>query len=205
MRQTPEPFIYLPFRQERGFADINLVVRTDGRFTGMDKTVRHAMLEVDKKLVVALTSHMEDTVRYALMPQWVGAWLGGVLGLLAFLLAVSGLYGVVAHAVSRRTREMGIRMALGARRADVLWMVLRQGLALASAGVALGLPAALCVGFLVRHRLALMGTQLFGVSPADPLALVGASVVVAAVALLASFVPARRAAKINPVQALRYE
>jgi ABC-type antimicrobial peptide transport system permease subunit len=177
---------------------MRLVVRTGARLTGMTEAVRRAMRDVDKDVVIMETSTMMSTLRMALLPQWIGAWLGGVLGLLAFLLAVGGLYGVVAHSVSRRTRELGIRMALGARRADVLRLVLRQGLVLALVGVALGLPVSFAVGFLMR-------SGLFGISPADPWALAGSSLLVTVVALLASLVPARRAARINPMDALRYE
>jgi predicted permease len=197
LRETPAPFIYLPIRQEPS-GDTHLLVRTDGRLAGMAASVRGAMREVDKEVVIVYLASMEGTIHFALMPQWIGAWLGGLLGSLAFVLAVSGLYGAVAHAVSRRTREIGVRMALGARGADVLWMVLRQGLVLALAGVALGLPAALGIGYLMR-------SLLFGISPADPMALAGSSALVAAVALLASFMPARRAAGIKPMEALRHE
>jgi predicted permease len=195
--ESPAPFLYLPLAQEtRG--DLRLLVRTDGHLAGMTQAVRRALLEVDKESVVEDTSTLEGTIHVALMPQWVGACLGGVLGLLAFLLGICGLYGVVSYAVSRRTRELGIRMALGAARGDVLWMVLRQGLTLALAGVAAGLPVAIAVGFLMRG-------MLFGIGPEDFVSMAGSSALVAAVALLASYVPARRAAKINPMEALRYE
>jgi predicted permease len=193
----PTPFLYLPFQQEpRG--DIRLVVRTDGRAQGMAQTVRRALREVDKDLLVVESTTMEGTMRVALLPQWLGAWLGGLLGALAFLLSVTGLYGVISYAVSARTRDLGIRMALGARRSDVLWLVLRQGLMLALAGVALGLPVAIAIGFLMR-------SVLFGIGPADPAALAGSCALVIAVALLASFVPARRASRINIMNAIRYE
>jgi predicted permease len=195
--ESPPPFLYLPLPQEpRG--DIRLLVRTDGHLAGMTQAVRRALQEVDKDSVVMDTSTLEGTIHVALMAQWVGACLGGVLGLLAFLLGVCGLYGVVSYAVSRRTRELGIRMALGAGRGDVLWMVLRQGLTLALVGVAVGLPVAIAVGFLMRGL-------LFGIGPEDFVSMAGSSALVAAVALLASYIPARRAAKINPMEALRYE
>jgi len=141
---------------------------------------------------------MGAQLRVALFPQWVGAWLGGVLGLLAFVLAVCGLYGVVAYAVSRRTRELGIRVALGARPVDALWLVLRHGFALGLAGVGVGLPVAVAVGLALSD-------VVFGIDPVDPVALAGTSLLVVAVALAASYFPARRAACVDPMFALRAE
>jgi len=132
------------------------------------------------------------------MPQWLGAWFGGVLGGLAFLLAVSGLYGVVAYSVARRTRELGIRIALGAAPRAATRLVLRQGLLLAALGVGVGLVLATAVGAALRG-------VLYGISPTDPWALAGAAVAVLFVAALASWLPARRAAKVDPMVALRTE
>jgi len=132
------------------------------------------------------------------LPQWFGAWLGGVLGLLAFVLAVSGLYGVVAYAVARRTRELGIRIAIGATPRDTIWLVLRQGVILSLVGVAVGLPLAIAAGTLLQGI-------LFGISPTDPVALAGATLLVVGVAALASYLPARRATRVNPMEALRAE
>jgi ABC-type antimicrobial peptide transport system permease subunit len=171
----------------------------------MPQAIRRAMLEADKGIGIFENPSMEETVRETLMPQRMGAWLGGILGLLTVLMAAGGLYGVVAHSVAQRTRELGIRMALGARRADVLRAVVGQGLKLAAVGIALGLPASIWAGFLARHWLSVQGTQLFDLSPADPLALLASSLAIAAVALLAGVIPAWRAATINPVQALRCE
>jgi ABC-type antimicrobial peptide transport system permease subunit len=193
----PMPFLYLPLQQET-WGDTRLLVRTDGRTSGMAQTVRRAMRETDKDLVVMDSTTMEEMLRVALMPQWIGAQLGGALGLLAFLLSVTGLYGVVSYAVSTRTRDLGIRMALGARRSDVLWMVLRQGLMMALAGIVLGLPIAISLGFLMR-------SLLFGIGPADPVALTGACALVAVLGMLASLFPALRASRINPMEALRHE
>ena len=119
-------------------------------------------------------------------------------GVLALLLACVGLYGVMAHAVARRTNEIGIRMALGARGTNIIWMVLREVLSLVIAGLLIGIPTAL-----VGARF--VSSQLFGLNASDPVTLIGAAVTLIAVALIAGFLPARRASHVNPLIALRYE
>jgi putative ABC transport system permease protein len=116
----------------------------------------------------------------------------------ALLLAAVGIYGVISFSVTRRTQEIGVRMALGARPRDVVRMVVRQALALSLAGVVLGIGAGLALARVIR-------TILYGISPTDPLTLAAVSVVLLAVAALASWLPARRAARVDPVVALRYE
>jgi ABC-type antimicrobial peptide transport system permease subunit len=117
---------------------------------------------------------------------------------LALLLSCLGLYGILSYAVARRTNEIGIRMALGADRREALWLVLRDALRLVLIGAALGVPAALMAGRLVS-------SQLFGVSAADPGAIVAATLALLAVAVVASYLPARRATRVDPLTALRYE
>jgi ABC-type antimicrobial peptide transport system permease subunit len=118
--------------------------------------------------------------------------------MLALVLACIGIYGVMAYDVSRRTAEIGIRMALGARRSDVVGMVLRESFLLASAGIVIGIPAAVVVSMLIK-------TMLFGVQPADPLTAAATIAIVFGTAVLASYWPARRAARVDPMVALRYE
>jgi ABC-type antimicrobial peptide transport system permease subunit len=118
--------------------------------------------------------------------------------LLALLLASIGLYGLMAHAVVRRTREIGIRMALGAERRAIIWMVLRETLVLVIIGVMIGVPAAIGASRLIA-------SQLFGTNPSDPLTLVLGALLLGSVALIAGFLPARRASKVDPLIALRYE
>ena len=119
-------------------------------------------------------------------------------GLLALVLACIGLYGVMANTVMRRTNEIGIRMALGAERPRILWMVLRETLVLVSIGIAIGIPAAIGAARLIA-------SQLFGLTAADPLTVSAAAVVLIAVAALAGYLPARRASRVDPIVALRYE
>ena len=120
------------------------------------------------------------------------------VGLAGLALASVGLYGMLSYTVSRRTREIGVRMALGARRRDVLLMILRQGLLLAVLGVVLAAPVLLALGHVIR-------AFLYGVSPLDPLSLGAAALVLLAVAVLAAYLPARRAMNTDPMEALRYE
>ncbi len=124
--------------------------------------------------------------------------LTGIFAVLALVLAAIGLYGVMSYNVAQRTSEIGIRLALGARRQNVLWIILREALLLLSAGVVLGVPLSLAAVRMVRE-------QLFGLKATDPLTYASALVVVSSVVILSAWLPARRAAVINPVDALRYE
>jgi ABC-type antimicrobial peptide transport system permease subunit len=140
---------------------------------------------------------MPEVLRQNMWSARLGAMLLAVFGLLAVTLTTVGIYGVMGHSVTRRTREIGIRMALGAEHADVLRMVLRQGLTLTSVGVAIGLVAAFGATRLFAN--------LLFVSPTDARTFVAISVLLAVVAMAASFLPARRASRVDPLVALRYE
>ena len=126
------------------------------------------------------------------------AQLVSFFGLLALGLACIGLYGIMAHAVVRRTNEIGIRMALGAERRDIIWMILRETLILVAIGMAIGVPAALGAAKLIS-------SQLFGLNPSDPVTLLTAAFLLTLVAALAGYLPARRASRVDPLVALRYE
>jgi ABC-type antimicrobial peptide transport system permease subunit len=154
--------------------------------------------QIDDKLPIFGVTTLDEQLRKNLDEERLIAQLVSFFGALALILACIGLYGVMAHGVARRTNEIGIRMALGARGGNIAWMVLRETLYLVLAGLVIGVPGALIGAKLIS-------AQLFGMKPADPLTLVGAGMVLTIVALLAGYLPARRASRVNPLNALRYE
>ena len=193
----PEPYLYLPFGQEnRG--EMTLLVETQGKAGLAAEPIRHVMQTVNRNVLPLFVTTLKQQVHCVLLPQWIASWLLGVLGFAAFTMATAGLYSLVSYSVARRTHEIGIRMAVGASFRDILITVLRQGLTLAVIGVCIGLPVVLGVGYILR-------SEMFGLDPADPIVLVGTSLLVIAVAVLAAWIPARRAARIDPMVALRYE
>jgi predicted permease len=175
-----------------------LVAHVQGAPGAALSAIRGVAQELDSGLALTRPTTLEQHLSLALFPMRTSGLLLGVLGLVALLLAVSGLFGVIAYSVSQRTREVGIRMALGAQRRDVLRLVLRQGMKLAGIGVLVGLAGALPATQLLRNL-------LFGVSATDPATFVAVPLLLLGVAWLACWVPARRAAKIDPLEALRYE
>jgi predicted permease len=196
--QTPR-FLYTPYQQRAGIADMYVYVRTaPDAVTVMPDQLRRVVRRADPSMPIYAMQAVETTVDRALFTDRMLARLSATFGLLATLLAAIGLYGVMSYTVSRRTREIGIRMALGAEQRMVLWLVLREVVTLTLIGIVLGIPAALGISGLVR-------SQLFGISPNDPLTIAIAASVLGAVGLVAGWLPARRAAAIAPLQALRYE
>jgi len=173
-------------------------IRTTGDSASLAPMARAAVKQVDPKLPVFGVTTLRDQLNGALRQEKLVAELVSFFGLLALLLACIGLYGVMAHGVVRRTKEIGIRMALGAERRLIVWMVMRETILLVLAGIAIGVPVALGAARLVS-------SQLFGMNPADPFSLIVAASVLIAVACLAGFLPARKASKVNPLIALRYE
>ena len=192
----PKMQMYFTYRQLKDIAANALVVRTTIEPMILAGSVRNAIWSVDKDQTVADIYTMDHIVATAVARQRFSMVLLGVFAALALLLASVGIYGVMSYSVAQRTREIGIRMALGARRADVLQMTVRQGLKLVGAGMILGLGAA----FLLTR---VMATLLYGISATDPMTFIGISVVLLAVAILASYVPALRATKVDPITALR--
>ena len=192
----PKMQMYFSYRQPKEIAANALVVRTSVEPMSLAGSVRNAIWSVDKDQTVADIDTMDHIVAKAVARQRFSMVLLGVFAALALLLASVGIYGVMSYSVAQRTREIGIRMALGARRADVLQMTVWQGLKLVGAGMILGLGAAI---LLTR----VMATLLYGISATDPITFIGISVVLLAVAILASYVPALRATKVDPITALR--
>jgi len=178
--------------------DFTLAVRGTGDPTRLAGPVRDAIRALDPNLPLAEVRPMAEIVDRSMARTSFTMLLLAIAAVIALVLGAVGVYGVIAYIVSQRTREIGVRMALGARRQDVERMVLRQGLTLAVTGVVLGLAAALAVT-------RLMGALLFEVSSFDPATFVTVPVVLAAVALLASWVPAQRASRVEPLEAIRYE
>ena len=189
---------YVPYLQTESFDSITFYVRR-GRGAGtadLSTAVRQQVGSVDPTLPILELESMEKQVADTLFVERLVASLSMAFGALATALAAIGLYGVMSYTVSRRTREIGLRMALGAARASVLWMVLREVITLTAAGILLGVPAALALSRLIE-------SQLFGLSSTDPLTLSLAAIALTLVALLAGYLPAHRATRIDPMHALR--
>jgi len=176
----------------------NFVVRFSGTPAALVPQVRQAIREVNRNLPLDEVVSLSEHIGRSLTQQKLVARLASFFGLLAVLLACVGLYGVLSYAVARRTSEIGIRLALGAQSQNILWLVLRQALALVCGGVIVGLVAASFVTKLAE-------TMLFQLRPNDPLTLVSATLLLIAMAALAGYVPARRAARVDPMVALRHE
>ena len=193
-REVDRDIVYYPLPlTSRG----TLVARAKPGFTAAAATsaIRTAVAAVDNSLEVK-TGEIEELVQETLARDRLVAQLSAGLGVLALVLASVGLYGVMAYAVSARTAEIGVRMATGAQRSHIVRMVLKETLGIAALGVAIGLPLSLAANRLLE-------AQLFGVSPSDPVAHTFAIALMLGVALLAGYVPARRAAQLDPVRALR--
>jgi macrolide transport system ATP-binding/permease protein len=196
--EDPIPFIYQPLAQNYS-PNATLHVRGEGNAAGLAPAVRRMVLEIDPTLSVFNIRTLEEQVSESLAPLRVNVVMLGSFGLLALALASIGLYGVASYAVTQRTREIGVRMALGAEPSSVLRLVLGRGLVLVAAGIAVGMAAALAVSFAIPPDL------LPNVSVRDPVTLVGTCALLTVVALAANYLPARRATRIDPLIALRTE
>ena len=195
--QQPQPTIYLPSLQSPN-QTMTLVVRTALPPSAILPEIKNAIWKVDRNQPIFNVRAMGQIIAGITSSQRVAFLTLDAFGLLALALAAIGIYGVTSYAVTQRSQEIGVRVALGAQRDDILGMVVRSGLKLAGAGVLIGLVASFG---LTR----LMASLLFGVSASDPLTFAGVAVLLFAVALLACYIPARRAAKVDPMVALRYE
>jgi len=175
-----------------------LNLRVTGDASALSQALRRAIADVDKDIPVSNIKTLEERISDSSRDARAIAQLSGFFAVFALLLSAIGLYGVMAYNVSRRTREIGIRIAIGAQRQTVLWMVMRESLLVVMIGVILGIPVALGMGHFIS-------SQLFGLSPRDPLTLAAAALFLVAASVVASYLPARRAAEIDPMIALRYE
>ncbi len=198
LREKVPISVYFPYMQDKSLTSMNFYVRTQQEPGQAGNSVRAEVGRIDGNLPVFNMKTMEDQVDEALLVERIIASLSAFFGLLATVLASIGLYGVMAYSVARRTREIGIRMALGAEQGNVVWLVLKEVAFMTAIGIVIGLPASYVLGRLVE-------SQLFGLAPYDPFTLVGATGILIVIALLAGGIPARRATRIDPMIALRYE
>ena len=197
LQEAERTFGFIPLAQ-RSFGYVRLYVRARGEASGAVDAVRAELAALDPNVALGDPTLLSADIDRYLVPQRLGSSLVGAFGLIGVLLAAMGLYGVLAYSVAQRVREFGIRIALGARGADIVRLVLRRGLQLVAVGIALGIIGAVVAGRLVEGF-------LFGASPADPLVLAAVPVILIAAALVASFIPARRAATADPMSSLRAE
>lgn len=192
------PHLDLPLLQRPPGSFARLVVRTQVEPLSLFSAVRKEALALNAQVAIEAPTTLDDEVKSTMATARMASTLTSLFGVTALLLAAIGLYGVMSYAVSRRTREIGIRMALGAPQRSVMQLVLQQGLWLMSLGIALGLSAAV---FLTR----LLKSLLYGVGATDPLTFAGVALLLSVVALLACWIPARKATKVDPIIALRHE
>jgi putative ABC transport system permease protein len=200
VREEPGPEMYVLYNQKiwPSLLTMQFAVRTKADPASVTAGTREAIRSVDPDLPIAKVAPLTVIVKDSLTQSRFSMLLLGAFGALALILASIGIYGVISYSVGQRTREIGVRMALGAQRRNVLGLVLGQGARLAGLGIAIGLVAAIGVT-------RLMASLLFGVAPRDPLTFFAVPVLLMAIALLACYIPARRAMRVDPMVALRYE
>jgi predicted permease len=197
LREEKRPMLYVPFTQyDQRLREVQ--VRTAGDPASVAATLHRVLAGVDRRLGIIGTVQLRDQVDASILAEHLAAKLSATFGLMALGLAAVGLYGLIAYVTTQRTAEIGIRMALGATRRDVLWLVVRDTLSLIFVGVLIGIPAALAGA-------RLLASQLYEVGPGDPVAVSLGVVTLLVAALLAGYLPARRAARISPLGALRCE
>ena len=197
LQERPHAVAYFPYSQHIQYFG-NFSVRYSGDSRPIVAGVRHAVAAVNRNIMVSEVSSLAEEVDDATVNQRLVAQLSASFGVLAVFLMCIGIYGLMSYAVTRRTNEIGVRMALGAGRSNVLWLVMREILMLVAIGVAIGVPVALAGNRLVSR-------MLFGLTPADPVSLFTAIALLLVIAVLAGYLPARRASLVNPTVALRYE
>jgi putative ABC transport system permease protein len=197
LREEPAPELYFSSFQDT-FQSMSLVVRSTVEPESIAGLIREAVAVIDRTVPVSKVETMERVVSTSVTQPRFNLFLVGLFSVVALLLSAAGIYGVTSYTVAQRTHELGIRLALGAQVGDVLRMILREGMTVIAVGVALGLAASFGL-------LRLMKSLLFGVSETDPLTYAGITLVLMLVALIACYIPARRATKVDPLEALRYE
>jgi predicted permease len=198
VREQPEPIAYIPYTALDGLHEMTFAIRTVLPPLSIANAVRHAVADTDAAIPVANIKTEEQQIAESIATERLFSGLVSAFGLMAALLAAIGLYGVMAYSVARRTVEIGIRLALGAHRSGVQWMVLRQSLWMVALGLAIGIPVSLALTGFVQKT-------LYGIQPTDPASFTAAVVLMTVVGAAAAWIPARRAARVDPIQALRSE
>jgi len=200
LREKVARFIYIPYLQDphAGISSLRYYIRAAGNPTVLTGNIRRTVREMDPNVPLNNVQTVETAIQQSIYGDRMVAWLALALGALAAALASIGLYGLVSYTVARRTSEIGLRMALGASRPAVLWLIFRRSLTLIGTGAVLGLAMALGANRLVS-------SMLYGLGATSLLVAAGATLMLAAVAALATYFPARRATRVEPIIALRYE
>jgi predicted permease len=199
LRKEVSATVYVPCLQDvKSLGPMHFEVRTVGDPMGIASAVRRIAQDMDPNLALYQVRSQEEQINQTLFQERLFARLTSFFGVLAALLACVGIYGVMAFAVTRRTREIGIRVALGASRAAIAQMVLRETVVLAGLGIVIGIVVALAASRVIS-------SLLYGLTPTDPLSIAVAALLMAGAAALAGYTPARGAAKVDPMEALRYE
>jgi predicted permease len=198
VRERPRAMVFYPMWQKPARTSSVLHVRTAVEPTAVAPSIQREIQALDSEAMISEIRTLPQVIRSQLREDRMFATLASFFALLALALGAIGIYGIVAYRVARRTAEIGVRMALGAQKSDVLWLIMRETLVLLAAGAAIGIPAALAAARLVK-------SQLFALDPWDPLTIAAASVVLFAAGALAGFLPAQRAASVEPTVALRSE
>ncbi|HEX7959443.1 MAG TPA: FtsX-like permease family protein, partial [Terriglobales bacterium] len=198
-REAAQRRFYRPFFQRMDqIAAFNFEVRAAADTSAVTDSLRRTVQSIAPTVPIFSIKSVDELATRTISNEILVAKLSSFFGALALLLAAIGLYGLMSYAVAGRTREIGLRMALGAQRTNVLWLILREALLLVVAGVVVGIPVALLSSQLLK-------AMIFGLKSTDPLSMLLVVLVLGAIAALAGFIPARRATKIDPMVALRYE
>lgn len=198
LREEFSPVVFLPLSQASRHGEYDqILTRANAPLPALISSMKHTLADINPEILVTFQV-LKTEIERSLLRERLMATLSGFFGLLALLLACIGLYGIMSYGVAGRTNEIGIRIALGAKRGDVLWLILREALVLVLIGVASGLPVVLA-------STKMISSLLYGVKPADPVSICFAALLMFIVAAVAGYVPARRATRIDPLVALRYE